>query len=373
MATETRVDQRREALTNQKKSRDMTERNKFGTKTSAEKMAAANRSGPHATVYDVRRDPSLKDKNIIRDKTLKVFPFVSGSKYKGEWFGDAKDGFGTQVNCDGSKYEGEWKDNKYHGRGTLWIKVGKKSRRLYVGCWANGKMEGEGTYFYDNGEIYTGEWMRNKRSGKGRLDYTNGDYYEGEWANDSQQGIGSLYHVNGNVYSGLWMNGMKEGPGKFFYAATQKVYEGEWAANQPCCGEYRAPTADEVQQFRAPSVRPQPFDLPALGLENAKGVLNASVADVRLANASRRGLGVPNITQESLERAKIVFMAADVEGTGLVSMWALGGLFMELGISLTTEDTTEILQQLELGGNAELSFPEAIDIATFLLSGTEEG
>jgi len=188
-----------------------TEVNRFGTKTSAEKMAAANRTGSHATVYDIRRDPALTDKNIIRDKTKKVFPFVAGSKYKGEWYADAKEGFGTQVNCDGSKYEGEWKDNKYHGRGTMWIKVGKKSRRLYVGCWSNGKMEGEGTFFYDNGEIYSGEWLQNKRSGRGRLEFKNGDFYEGEWLNDCEHGMGSLYYLNGNVYSGLWMNGMKEG------------------------------------------------------------------------------------------------------------------------------------------------------------------
>jgi len=59
----------------------------------------------------------------------------------------------------------------------------------------------------------------------------------------------------------------------------------------------REPTAEEALLFRAPTVRPQPFNLPSLGLENAKGVLNVSIADVRLANASRRGLGVPNISQ----------------------------------------------------------------------------
>lgn len=192
-------------------------------KTTLEKTLQSYRNGNHATVYDVRRDPELKNKNVIRDKNKKVFPFVSGSVYRGEWDNDQKCGFGTQTNPSGSKYDGEFAGNKYHGVGTLWVKRGNKSVKQYVGDWANGRKHGYGTFFYENGEVYKGYWENNKRSGKGQLDYPNGDCFIGEWENDAQKGYGTLLLHNGNVFEGLYRDGMKDGPGRFYYAATKKV------------------------------------------------------------------------------------------------------------------------------------------------------
>lgn len=187
------------------------------------KMAAAVRSGHHATVFEVRRDPELNNKDVIRDRTKPVFPFVGGSQYKGQWSNDEKDGFGIQVNPDNTKYEGEWMNNKYHGRGTLWVKKRKTFQRQYVGDWVNGKMEGQGIYYYENGEIYRGGWVAGKKAGNGRQEFTTGDVYVGDWANDKQHGFGTMNYANGNIFEGLWANGKKEGPGVFFYASTKKV------------------------------------------------------------------------------------------------------------------------------------------------------
>ncbi len=187
-------------------------------------MSQSLRSGHHATVYEVRRDPELKNRNVIRDKSKVVFPFVSGSQYKGQWSGDQKDGFGIQVNPDDTKYEGEWSAGKYHGRGTLWIKKNKKVyARQYVGDWADGSMDGEGIFYYENGEIYRGGWAKNRKNGSGRYDYSNGDSYFGEWINDLQDGLGTMNYANGNIFEGLWVKGNKEGPGLFYYASTRKV------------------------------------------------------------------------------------------------------------------------------------------------------
>jgi hypothetical protein len=335
---------------------------------SALRMTSAYRNGSHATVYDVQRDPSLSNREIIRDKNKKVFPFVAGSNYKGEWLDDQKHGFGTQINSDGSKYEGEWKYGKYDGKGTLWIKKKKIYIREYVGEWSDGFMQGEGAYYYDNGEIYQGEWKNSKRHGSGRLDFVSGDYYIGEWQNDKQHGFGSLYLKNGNIYVGLWMNGLKEGPGKFFYAATKKLYEGEWANDQARCGEYRdALTQDEMNQFGVSTVRTELFDLPELQLDKPKAILDMSIADVRLSNVSRRGIGNNYIDEISYNNAKKMFSQLDTEGTGLVSVYSLSLLFNELNLSLTSDDMTNILRQLDFGDSSDISFSEAIDIATFLL------
>jgi hypothetical protein len=187
------------------------------------KMIRAIRTGQHATVYEVRRDPDLQNKNVIRDRTKPVFPFVGGSQYKGQWNNDVKEGFGIQVNSDNTKYEGEWLNNRFHGRGTLWVKKGKTYIRQYVGDWVNGQMDGQGIYYYDNNEIYRGDWKNGKKSGNGRYEYKTGDVYIGDFLNDLQQGFGTLNYANGNIYEGLWSQGKKEGPGIYFYASTKKV------------------------------------------------------------------------------------------------------------------------------------------------------
>lgn len=197
---------------------DATDKSRTG-----QQMLQSLRSGYRATIYEVRKDPELKNRDVIRDKSKKVFPFVSGSHYKGGWNLDKKDGFGIQINPDDTKYEGEWRNNKYDGRGTLWVKKNNAYARQYVGGWRDGNMEGQGVYYFDNGEIYRGGWLRNKKSGEGRLDYVNGDNYIGEWANDVQEGFGAMNYANGNIFEGLWSNGKKEGPGLFFYASTKKV------------------------------------------------------------------------------------------------------------------------------------------------------
>ena len=188
------------------------------------KMQQAQRTGHHATVYEIRRDPSLKNRDIIRDPNKKVFPFVGGSHYKGSWNMDQKEGFGVQINPNNTKYEGEWQNNLYNGRGTLWVKKGKAYNRQYVGDWSNGDMDGQGVYYYEDGSIYKGGWLRNGRSGEGRLDFPNGDHYTGEWANNLQEGFGAMSYSNGNIYEGLWVQGKKEGPGLFYYASTKKVW-----------------------------------------------------------------------------------------------------------------------------------------------------
>jgi hypothetical protein len=188
------------------------------------KVLKSMRNGGHATVYEVRRDPSLQNKDILRDKSEKVFPFVSGSKYKGEWNNDQKEGFGVQVNPDQTKYEGEWKNGKYHGRGTLWVKKGKNYVRTYVGDWEQGKMSGAGIYYYPDSSVYRGDWLQNVKSGQGRYEHNNGDIYIGEWRKDLQHRFGTMQYANGNVFEGLWQDGKKQGPGIYFYASTNKVY-----------------------------------------------------------------------------------------------------------------------------------------------------
>lgn len=334
--------------------------------TTKEKATQAFRSGHRGTIYDMQRDPEASNRNVIRDKGEPLFPFVAGSSYKGEWAGDMKDGLGTMVYPDGSKYEGEWAKNKRDGKGTLWMKKGKLVVKLYVGNWKDGKLHGDGVYNYENKEVYTGEWAFGKRYGSGRLDYPNGDYYIGSWENDYQKGFGTLYLENGNIFEGLWQESKKDGPGRFFYASTRKVYEGEWVNDQPKCGEYRDPRHDETIRFGKSRIRKEIYTLPELGLEDAKGVMDISIATVRLENALRRGISSGVFDSEALDRAKVVFSEADISRMGLLSLHLSSNVFESLGVDSKVVDMREVFHELDIGMDAELSFPEIVDIAMYI-------
>lgn len=330
---------------------------------------ASFRQGFHATVYDVRRDPNLDNKEIIRDSSAPVFPFVAGASYKGQWCDDQRQGFGTEVTPDGTKYEGEWSNSKRHGRGTFFIKKGKKFIRQYVGDWANGNMQGFGVFYYPNGEIYRGNWHANKRSGDGRLELPSGDYYVGEWKSDKQHGFGTHYVANGNMYEGLWMSGLKEGSGRFYFASTGKVYEGEWAEDQPRCGEYREPSAEEEERFCESGIRKQRFELPELTLVEPQELLGLATAAVRSENASRRGIASAFLAPEALLEAKRVFVSLDREGSGYLAFDQISPVLFALGVSVLSSQGVEDLRlELELPVDQPLNFTECVDIGQLILS-----
>jgi len=341
-------------------------------RTTAEKKTQSFRSGPRATFYDLQRDPGLKNKDVIRDLGKPVFPFVTGSSYKGEWNMDMKEGLGAMMYPDGSKYEGEWSANRRHGLGTLWIKKGKKLVKQYAGYWVAGVRQGDGTNIYENGEEYIGEWFKDKRHGHGRLNFVNGDYYDGKWEDDQQKGFGVLHIENGNRYEGLWLNGMKEGPGKFYYSSTRKIYEGEWVNDHPKCGEYRDPRSDELNRYGETKIRQEHFTLPPIGLEDPKGVLDTSITSVRLENSNKRGVSTGVFDVETVARAKEAYARMDINKVGSISARSSEVVFEALGINSQNFDLGQIFYELDIGETVELSFPEIIDIAMYIYSNSPD-
>mmetsp|Transcript_10640 Transcript_10640/g.10711 ORF Transcript_10640/g.10711 Transcript_10640/m.10711 type:complete len:350 (+) Transcript_10640:52-1101(+) len=341
------------------------------TITNTQRANVSMRTGARATVYEVRRDPILKNDNILQERSKKDFPYINGGTYKGQWNQNFKEGFGVQKNADGTKYEGEWKMGKRHGRGTLWIKKHKQYVKQYAGEWSSDRMEGSGFYYYDNGDVYRGSWVKSKRSGHGLMEYPNGDVFEGAWLNDKKHGPGTYYAENGNVYEGNWRNDMKEGPGRFFYASTRKVYEGEWLQDSPKCGEFREPTQDEESLFGEAKIRKAPFNLPDLTLERPQEVLDCAVSATRLDKAGGEELERAQISSEVLENAEKVFMNYVDEGTKTVAFIDLAEVFEALGILLTPELANDIMEQLDIDEETMMSFPEVIDIASFILGGME--
>lgn len=260
------------------------------------------RSGTHRTIYELKRNPESMDKDylaMLNEDDEKMFPFMTGSSYSGEWKDTLKHGVGIETFQNGVIYEGEFQFNKRHGTGTLYksnnvdrksnnntdlnktktkmsssitkkLSGKDKKKKIYDGHYINGLKDGQGIFYYKNDDIYSGNWKEDKRHGYGVfVSSATGSVYEGSWLNGLQDAMGGgghnkqsyrgtddddgscgcMYYKNGNIYKGGFSKGMKEGSGKFFYASSGKLYDGEWNEDQASCGEFRDPTEDENRLF----------------------------------------------------------------------------------------------------------------------------
>ena len=98
------------------------------------------------------------------------------------YFTEKWEGLENEDNRDIGKYEGEWKD---------------------------GKMNGEGTFTFHDGEKYVGEYKDGKPwNGQGIQTSPDGGKYEGSWKNGVRWN-GTSYDKNGNILE-KWVNGVKK-------------------------------------------------------------------------------------------------------------------------------------------------------------------
>ena len=101
----------------------------------------------------------------------------------------------------------------------------------YVGQVVNGKAEGKGIEYYNNGDRYEGDFRNGTREGKGIYYYNDGDRYEGDFRNDKKEGKGIDYYNNGNRYEGDFRNDKREGKGIKYYN-NGDIYEGDYRNNK---------------------------------------------------------------------------------------------------------------------------------------------
>ena len=94
---------------------------------------------------------------------------------------------------ENGKYIGQFKDGKMEGKGTFYFNDGN----IYEGEIKNNIFEGKGTFYYHSGEKYEGDFKNNMRDGRGVYYYKNGDLYEGEWKKHKRHGKGVIYYEDG--------------------------------------------------------------------------------------------------------------------------------------------------------------------------------
>ena len=154
----------------------------------------------------------------------------SDIKYKGDFVNDKKEGMGKYFFYQqemfvienekifyfikGDYYYGQWKNDKMNGKGIL---VLKGDRIKYEGEFVNNKFEGYGKYYFESGKYYIGQWLNDMQHGKGKIYDKNGKVIlEGDFKYDHLDGIAKIFLSDGNYYIGQYKEGKAHNEGKLY-------------------------------------------------------------------------------------------------------------------------------------------------------------
>jgi hypothetical protein len=129
-------------------------------------------------------------------------------------------------------WSGACKDGYADGKGTLeWTDAAGKRYQLEA-AFAAGRVQGEGTLRYPDGEVYTGTLKDGVPDGRGYFREPNGDQYEGDVRMGELTGVAEVLYVNGDDYKGELRKGKPDGTGTMTFALGGR-YEGGWKNGTP--------------------------------------------------------------------------------------------------------------------------------------------
>lgn len=100
---------------------------------------------------------------------------------------------------------------------------------IYAGDTILNTITGQGSFYFDTGEIYKGAWKENEMNGKGKFTYTTG-VYEGDFSNSKRNGQGTFTWQDGATYTGEWSSDKLSGNGSL--KQGQATYQGTFVENK---------------------------------------------------------------------------------------------------------------------------------------------
>ncbi|KAM4626097.1 alsin [Discoglossus pictus] len=140
--------------------------------------------------------------------------------YIGRWLAGKPHGRGVMTWPDGRKYSGTFRNGLEDGYGEYDVpNKGLNKNDRYVGHWKDGKMCGQGTYWYASGEVYEGCFQDNMRHGhgllrSGKLTSSSPSMFIGQWVMDKKTGYGVFDDITrGEKYMGMWQDDLRQGNG----------------------------------------------------------------------------------------------------------------------------------------------------------------
>ena len=108
---------------------------------------------------------------------------------------------------NGDRFMGGWDDGKMEGEGTYFWRAGDR----YEGSFRNNLKEGQGSFVSGDLREYKGDFAADKMEGQGRMTFPEGHVYEGGFADWKRSGTGTMTRRNGDVYVGAWNDEAGEG------------------------------------------------------------------------------------------------------------------------------------------------------------------
>lgn len=146
--------------------------------------------------------------------------------YVGNAHNGKMDGQGTYTYDDGVVYTGTFSYDAMTGMGRIeWL-----DGCTYVGLVRDGSPHGEGVMEWRNGDIYIGEFRSGKRNGEGTLTWHNGDMYSGQWKADLRTGKGTYLWADGTWYEGDFLYDEFSGYGTLY--SNEGVLSGYWEKDE---------------------------------------------------------------------------------------------------------------------------------------------
>ena len=141
---------------------------------------------------------------------------------------------------DYERISGKYRISQGNRIGKEYIKY--TDRLLYEGEYLNGKRNGKGKEFYDDGKLlFEGEYLKGYRNGKGKEYNDDGNLkFEGEYLKGYKNGKGKEYNYYGELdFEGEYSNGVRwNGKGKEYYACGKLLFEGEFLNGKRWNGKY---------------------------------------------------------------------------------------------------------------------------------------
>ena len=144
-----------------------------------------------------------------------------------------------------ARYEGFVLNGKPEGHGIAYYDNGDR----YDGDWKNGLKCGQGSYFWSDGSSYDGQWADDSMDGQGILLFTDGDRFEGEFKDGRRNGKGVYIFENGNRHVSTWKNGEPGKRYRFYFKSGGYIDGNSWFGNFPYGGFDGVVTNQDNQKF----------------------------------------------------------------------------------------------------------------------------
>jgi len=94
--------------------------------------------------------------------------------------------------------------------------------------------------------------------------------------------------------------------------------------------------------------------------------LGLAISEVRSEHALRRGLAENPFQQDAIVRANEVYKQLDLKSVGVLPIYSVLDVFLELGLEIGYSTVDSVVQQLDMGDQLDVTFHELLDIAVYI-------